>query len=72
MRTVLAISFGMLLLPSAALWLAGIIAGAVVPLFAGIRAENLGAVGFCVKIGTRTPSVRYELTAPNRLLATPA
>lgn len=35
------------MLVSVAVWIVGILAGAVVPLFGGIRAERLGEIGFC-------------------------
>jgi hypothetical protein len=48
MKNVFTIGFGMLMLLSALVWVAGIFAGAIVPLFGGIRAEHIGAIGFSV------------------------
>jgi hypothetical protein len=48
MRNILVISFGVLILLSVVVWLVGILAGVVVPLFGGISAERLGAIGFTV------------------------
>ena len=48
MRNILVISFGVLIPVSVVVWLVGILAGAVVPLFGGVSAERLGAIGFTV------------------------
>jgi hypothetical protein len=48
MINVFKIGFGVLMLLSALLWVAGIFAGAIVPLFGGIRAERFGAIGLSV------------------------
>ena len=36
------------MLASVVVWVSGILAGAIVPLFGGIRAERLGEIGFTV------------------------
>ena len=46
MRRVFTIGFGVVIAGSVAVWLVGILAGVVVPLFGGIRAETLGEIGF--------------------------
>ena len=48
MRNALVIIFGVLIMLSVVVWLVGIFAGAVVPLFGGVSAERLGAIGFTV------------------------
>jgi hypothetical protein len=48
MKNVFTIGFGVLMLLSALVWIAGIFAGAIVPLFGGIRAEHIGAIGLSV------------------------
>jgi hypothetical protein len=48
MRNLLVISFGVLIVVSIVLWVIGILAAVVVPLFGGISAERLGAMGFTV------------------------
>lgn len=50
MKNALAISFGILILVSVIAWMAGTLAGVVVPLFDGISAERLGAIGFTIGI----------------------
>jgi hypothetical protein len=48
MKNVFTIGFAVLMLLSALVWVAGIFAGAIVPLFGGIRAEHIGAIGLSV------------------------
>jgi hypothetical protein len=48
MRHVFTIAFGVVLLASVVAWISGILAGVVVPLFGGIRAERLGQIGVAV------------------------
>jgi hypothetical protein len=48
MRQKFAICFGILIIIFVPIWIVGILAGAVIPLFGGIRAETLGRIGFLV------------------------
>ncbi len=50
MRKSLVISFGVLLVLSVVVWRLGVLTGAIVPLFGGMRAESIGPVGFGVGI----------------------
>jgi hypothetical protein len=50
MRLVFTITFGIVMLTSVVAWIVGILAGAIVPLFGGIRAERLGEIGFAVGV----------------------
>ncbi len=46
MSKTLGICFGVLIFASAALWIAGLMTSAVVPMFGGVRAVRLGEIGF--------------------------
>jgi hypothetical protein len=46
MKRAFGIGFGVMMVISAAVWLFGTLAGAVIPLFGGIRAERMGEIGF--------------------------
>jgi hypothetical protein len=50
MRQKLAICFGILAIVSVLVWVAGILAGAVIPLFGGVRTETVGGIGLTIAL----------------------
>lgn len=50
MKRAFAIGFGVMMVISAAVWLFGTLAGVIIPLFGGIRAEKIGEIGFSAGI----------------------
>jgi membrane protein DedA with SNARE-associated domain len=50
MRKYLAITFGVLTVLSAVIWIVGMLTAAILPWFGGIRAERIGEIGFTIFI----------------------
>jgi hypothetical protein len=50
MRQKLAIGFLILAIVAALVWIVGLIAGVVIPVFGGIRAETLGGIMFSIAL----------------------
>jgi hypothetical protein len=48
MRKYLALTFGVLTVLSAVIWIIGLLTAAILPWFGGIRAERLGEIGFSI------------------------